>query len=37
VAREGVYLPLTPDVVRDQLSKIDSDEVPPERKLLRDE
>jgi phosphate transport system substrate-binding protein len=37
VAREGVYLPLVPAVVREQLSKLDSDEVPPERKLLRDE
>lgn len=37
VARDGYYLPLTPAVVREQLSKLDSEEIPPERKLLRDE
>src|SRR5260370_35778895 len=37
VAREGVYLPLTPAIAREQLSKLDSEAVPPERKLLRDE
>jgi phosphate transport system substrate-binding protein len=37
VAHEGVYLPLTPAVAEEQLKKIDSDEIPPERKLLKDE
>jgi phosphate transport system substrate-binding protein len=37
VAREGAYLPLTPAVVKEQLKKVDSEEFPPERKLLKDE
>ncbi|MDD3178962.1 MAG: substrate-binding domain-containing protein [Opitutaceae bacterium] len=34
VAREGVYLPLTPAVVQAQLQKIDSEESPWEREVL---
>jgi phosphate transport system substrate-binding protein len=37
VAHEGVYLPLMAAVAGEQLQKIDSDEIPPERKLLKDE
>jgi phosphate transport system substrate-binding protein len=37
VAQDGDYLPLPSDVVKEQLRKLDSKEVPPERKLLRDE
>lgn len=34
VAREGVYLPLPPAVVAEQLRKLDSREVPPEMRLV---
>jgi phosphate transport system substrate-binding protein len=37
VAQEGNYLPLTPAVVKEQLNKLDSNETPAERKLLKDE
>jgi phosphate transport system substrate-binding protein len=37
VAQQGDYLPLTPAVVKEQLNKLDSIEIPPERKLLKDE
>lgn len=37
VAHEGAYLRLAPAVVDEQLKKIDAEEIPPERKLLKDE
>jgi phosphate transport system substrate-binding protein len=37
VVREGSYLPLTPAVAIEQMRKLDSNEIPPERKLLKDE
>jgi phosphate transport system substrate-binding protein len=37
VARQGDYLALPPDVAKQQLKKLDSQEVPAERKLLKDE
>jgi phosphate transport system substrate-binding protein len=37
VAHEGVYLPLAGAIADEQLKKIDSEEIPPERKLLKDE
>jgi ABC-type phosphate transport system, periplasmic component len=37
VAHEGVYLPLMPAVATEQRQRIDSTEIPPERKLLKDE
>jgi phosphate transport system substrate-binding protein len=35
VAGEGVYLPLPPSVVREQLKKLDATGTPPERELLK--
>jgi phosphate transport system substrate-binding protein len=37
VVQEGDYLPLAPAVVKEQLKKLDSQETPAERKLLKDE
>jgi phosphate transport system substrate-binding protein len=37
VVQEGDYLPLAPAVVKEQLKKLDSREIPAERKLLKDE
>ncbi len=37
VAQQADYLPLTPVVVKEQLRKLDSQEIPPERELLRNE
>jgi phosphate transport system substrate-binding protein len=37
VAQQGDYLPLAAAVVKEQLKKLDSKEIPPERRLLKDE